>query len=569
MIGVAATRVENRVFAALGLQKSDISFDSCESVEYGGVLFLLPFLLANGLLSYKKYYSQRHSGYYDFDSVILTLAFMYLSRIKSVEQLKHYSPGEMGKLLGLDRIPEARCLRGIIKELSIQERACEWNAYLSEDWIDHEDTSIYYIDGHVQVYHGHLANLGKKHVSRQKLCLPGMMEFWVNNADGLPYFFVTGQVNEKLQEVITTQLAPRLLDLTNGKISQQELDTDELLPRFTLVFDREAYSPSFFRHLWESFRIAVITYRKNVKDKWDEKDFSAYDVDTEVETTMYLCEKEVELNGVKMREVRRLTETGHQTSVITTNYKLSTILIALYMFSRWTQENFFRYMRQEYDIDRIIQYGVDEIDKTTMVVNQKYSNLTQRLKKLREKKARRQAKLYALVTENIKGEMEQTGKNIKKQLCFRQEIELFEAEEQEILAQRKQQPYRISIDEMPEHSRYNKLKTESKHLQNIIKIICYRAETAIANLLTAHYRKGSNEIRALVKSIIFTKADIYPDYKSNILTVRLNSLATPRDNMAINEICQTLNDYEAVFPGTKLKLVLKTATVTPARDQEV
>ncbi|MBA7572976.1 hypothetical protein ES708_14763 [subsurface metagenome] len=463
MIGVAATRVENRVFAALGLQKSDISFDSCESVEYGGVLFLLPFLLANGLLSYKKYYSQRHSGYYDFDSVILTLAFMYLSRIKSVEQLKHYSPGEMGKLLGLDRIPEARCPRGIIKELSIQERACEWNAYLSEDWIDHEDTSIYYIDGHVQVYHGHLANLGKKHVSRQKLCLPGMIEFWVNNADGLPYFYVTGQVNEKLQEMITTQLAPRLLELTNGKVSQQELDTDELLPRFTLVFDREAYSPSFFRHLWESFRIAVIT----------------------------------------------------------------------------------------------------------MVVNQKYSNLTQRLKKLREKKAWRQAKLYALVTENIKGEMEQTGKNIKKQLCFRQEIELFEAEEQEILAQRKQQPYRISIDEMPEHSRYNKLKTESKHLQNIIKIICYRAETAIANLLTAHYRKGSNEIRALVKSIIFTKADIYPDYKSNILTVRLNSLATPRDNMAINEICQTLNDYEAVFPGTKLKLVLKTAIVTPARDQEV
>ena len=173
------------------------------------------------------------------------------------------------------------------------------------------------------------------------------------------------------------------------------------------------------------------------------------------------------------------------------------------------------------------------------------------------------------MTENIKGEMEQTGKHIKKQLCFRQEIELFEAQEQEILAQRKQQPYRISIDEMPEHSRYNKLKTESKHLQNIIKIICYRAETAIANLLTAHYRKGSNEIRALVKSIIFTKADIYPDYKSNILTVRLNSLATPRDNMAINEICQTLNDYEAVFPGTKLKLVLKTATVTPARDQEV
>lgn len=566
MIGVGATRVESRVFAALGLQKSDISFDACESVEYGGVLFLLPFLIANGLLSYKKYYSQRHLGYYDFDSVILTLAFMYLCRVKSVEQLKHHSPGEMGKLLGLDRIPEARCLRGIIKELSVQERASQWNAYLSEDWINQEDTSIYYIDGHVQVYHGHLANLGNKHISRQKLCLPGMMEFWVNNADGLPYFYVTGEVNEKLQEVITTNLAPRLVALTDGKVSHQDITADELLPRFSLVFDREAYSPSFFKHLWECYRIAVITYRKNVKDKWDEEDFSAYDVDNEVETTMYLCEKEVELNGVKMREVRKLTESGHQTSVITTNYKIPAALIALYMFSRWAQENFFKYMRQEYDIDRIIQYGVDELDKTIMVVNQEYSILTQKLKKLRERKARRQAKLYALKTENIKGEMDQTGRNIEKQLYFKQAIELLEAEEQEILSQRKQQPYKISIGEMPQHARYNKLKTESKHLQNIIKIICYRAETAIANLLASHYQKSSDEIRALVKSIIFAKADLYPDHQTNTLTVRLNSLATPRDNMAISEICQTLNDYEAVFPGTNLKLYFKTATEKPAMD---
>jgi len=568
MIGVAATRIEDRVFAALGLQNAEISFDSCESVEFGGVLLLLPFLIANGLLSYKKYYSERHSGYYDFDSVILALAFMYLCRIKSVEQLKHFSPGEMGKLLGLDRIPEARCLREIIKELSVQERASEWNAYLSEDWINQEDTSIYYIDGHVQVYHGHLANLGKKHISRQKLCLPGMVEFWVNNADGLPYFYVTGQVNEKLQEMISTQLAPRLLELTDGRVSQEELDADESLPRFTLVFDREAYSPTFFKHLWDCFRIAVITYRKNVKDQWNEEDFTVYDIDTDVETTMELSEKQVELNGVALREVRRLTESGHQTSVITTNYKIPTALIALYMFSRWSQENFFRYMRQEYDIDRIIQYGVDELDKTIMVVNREYSNFSYKLKKLREKKARRQAKLYALVEENIEGEMEQTGKNIERQLYFRQEIESLEAEEQEILAQRAQHPYKISIGEMPEHTRYNKLKTESKHLQNIIKIICYRSETAIANLLAAYYRKSSNEIRALVKSIIFAKADIYPDYQTDTLTVRLNSLATPRDNSAIREICQTLNDYEAVFPGTKLKLVYKTATINLARDPE-
>lgn len=568
MIGVAATRIEDRVYAALGMQNAEICFEPCESVEYGGVLLLFPFLMANGLLSYKNYYSERLSGYYDFDSVVLTLAFMYLCRIKSIEQLKHVSPGELGKLLGLDRIPEARCLRGIIKELTVQERASEWNAYLSQEWINQEDTSIYYIDGHVQVYHGHLANLGKKHVSRQKLCLPGMVEFWVNNADGLPYFYVTGQVNEKLQEMISAELVPRLLELTDGRISQEDLDADSTLPRFTLVFDREAYSPAFFQHLWESFRIAVITYRKNVKDQWDEEDFTVHDIHTDISTTMELCEKQVELNDIAVREVRRLTDTGHQTSVITTNCKMSTALIALYMFSRWAQENFFRYMRQEYDIDRIIQYGVDELDNTIMVVNREYSNLTYRLKKLRERIARRHAKLYVLVEENIADEMEQTAKNIHKQLLLNKEIELLEAEEKETLAQRTQHPYKISIGEMPEHTRYNKLKTESKHLQNIIKIICYRAETALANLLASYYRKSSNEIRALVKSIIFAKADLYPDDQTNTLTVRLNSLATPRDNLAVREICQTINDYEAVFPGTKLKLVYKTQTLTPTKDQE-
>lgn len=564
MIGVGATRIEDRVFAALGIRKAKIFFEPCESVEYGGVLLLLPFLIANGLLSYKNYYSERLSGYYDFDNVMLSLAFMYLCRIKSIEQLKHFSPGELGKLLGLDRIPEARCMRGIIKEITVQERASQWNAYLSEQWINQEDTCIYYIDGHVKVYHGHLANLGKKHVSRQKLCLPGMVEFWVNNADGLPYFYVTGQVNEKLQEMLTTELVPRLLELTDGRVSQEDLDADHRLPRFTLVFDREAYSPVFFKHLWENFRIAVITYRKNIKDQWEEEEFNVHDIHTDVKSTMVLCEKQVELNGVELREVRRLTDTGHQTSVITTNYKMSTALIALYMFSRWAQENFFRYMRQEYDIDRIIQYGVNELDKSIMVVNREYSNLTYRLKKLRERIARRQAKLYVLLEKNISDEMEQTGKNIQKQLLLSKEIELFEAKEKDIISQRAQHPYKISIGEMPENIRYNKLKTESKHLQNIIKIICYRAETAIANLLSCYYRKSSDEIRALVKSIIFAKADLYPNYQTNTLTVRLNSLATPRDNLAVREICQTINDYEAIFPGTKLKLVYKTATLPPA-----
>jgi len=550
------------MFAALGLGSGgEARFEPCQSLEYGGVLFLIPFLLANGLLSYKNHYLQREGGYYNFDHAVLTFALMQLCRIKSIEQLKHIQPGEFGKLIGLDRTPEAKCLRGIFKELFLQKKAEVWGANLAQEWINDEHPGIYYIDGHVQSYHGYLAHLGKKHSSRQRLCIPGMMEFWVNNAQGVPYFFVTGEVNEKLQQAIQDMIIPQLNTLTKNLTQDKKCPESEFEPNYTLVFDRESYSPAFFATLWVLYRVSVITYNKNVKDKWAEAEFEEIELDTDSgKVKMKLKEKHFEINGVKMREIRKLTSSGHQTSVITTNSVLSTILIAIYMFARWTQENFFRYMRQEYAIDKIMEYGVDEIDGDIKVVNREYSNLTYLLKKIREKIARRKAVLFQIIEQNTNSPLEETGKSIQKQLKIKEELNRLEEDELEIIAKRKKTPYHISIAQMPEETRYNKLKTESKHLQNIIKMICYRADTAFANILAPYYNKSNNEIRALVKSIIFSKADLEPDYINNTLTVTLYSLAAPRDNNAVKNICELLNDTETVFPGTNLMMVYKSAT---------
>ena len=135
----------------------------------------------------------------------------------------------------------------------------------------------------------------------------------------MPYFYVTGQLNEKVLEMLDKHIIPALRNEMPCKYSEQELHNDPCLARFTVVFDREAYSPVFFQKLWDDYRIAVLTYRKNVKDLWDENDFAEYEVEIEGNTSkMQLAEKTVELNGVPMREVRRLCD-GHQTSVITTN----------------------------------------------------------------------------------------------------------------------------------------------------------------------------------------------------------------------------------------------------------
>ena len=62
------------------------------------------------------------------------------------------------------------------------------------------------------MYYGSKALLGKKHISRQRLCLPGVMQYWVNNMEGMPYLYVTGEVNEKLQEMLESTIIPLLKD---------------------------------------------------------------------------------------------------------------------------------------------------------------------------------------------------------------------------------------------------------------------------------------------------------------------------------------------------------------------
>jgi len=82
----------------------------------------------------------------------------------------------------------------------------------------------------------------------------------------------------------------------------------------------------------------VITYRKNVKDKWDEQSFKDQSITIgSNKKTMQLCEKSIELGGHTFREIRCLTETNHQTSIITTHPLLPTTTVAGAIFTRWTQ----------------------------------------------------------------------------------------------------------------------------------------------------------------------------------------------------------------------------------------
>ena len=565
-LGMGAVRVEERLMCAMGFPgAAEIRFESCWTIPFGGVMLLLPFLLECGLMSYGNHYSQRLKGYYNFDNLFIIIAFVYLCRIKSFEQLKLHSSGEFGKLVGYDRIPEVKKLRSMIGEITAQKCVDKWASELSQNWISEDEPELYYIDGHVQVYHGYLANLGKKHVSRQRLCLPGVMEYWVNAHDGSPYFYIAASVNEKMIEMLNEEIVPKLLELHPvSEEHKKRMEENENEPLFTLVFDREAYSPAFFDLLWEKYRIAIITYRKNVKDDWDEALFEECSVPTTMgNANMKLCEQNFQTPDGKhsMREVRKLCADGHQTSIVATNKILPAIVIASYMFARWVQENFFRYMRQEYALDKILQYSVDVLNGELKVVNLAYSNIVYKIKKEREKLQRQKLKLYAHDQKNpLEADEKENEKWMKARTEMIEDVQLLEKQVEELVKKRKETPCKIPIGQMPESSRYNRLNHESKMLQNVIKMICYRAETALANLIAPHYKRANQEIRALIKSVINTPINMEVDRENGELKINLYSLANQRSNEAVGKICETLNATNTIYPGTNLRLIYNIAT---------
>ena len=557
-MGEATTRFVERTLCPLGkgVQAPPV-FEESRALCGAGILFMLPSLLAQGLLKAREVFRLPASHYYGLESVVLTLAFMALARIKNPEQLKQCKPGEIGRFIGLDRIPEVRCLREKIKFISEQQRSVHFNNLLIDQWYrddKQDDTGFLYVDGHVRIYYGYKANLPSKFISRQKLCLSATSEFWVNDAKGMPVMMVMGELSEKLQTVIEHQIIPRLME---AKLISADIENQKE-PQCTLVFDREAYEPAFFRHLWERYRIAIITYRKNVKDLWEANRFESIDVQVLNHViNMDLCEQETELGGYRMREIRRLGASGHQTAIITTHPHLQTKQIAGRMFARWSQENFFRYLIQDYDFDKMISFGVETIDMEKTVVNPQYRKATYQLKKLREKKQRIESKFYPLVEQAIDSELEIIPRITDKQMQYKQMLDQYSQEEGVLVMERKKLQPRIKLGQMPEEKRYNKLKTESKIFMNVIKMICYRAESAVASFISPYLANADKEKRMVVKQIIQANADVIPDYKNNILNVVLYSLSANRYNQAASELANLLNQTETTFPGTELRMVFK------------
>ena len=92
---------------------------------------------------------------------------------------------------------------------------------------------------------------------------------------------------------------------------------------------------------------------------------------------------------------------------------------------------------------------------------------------------------------------------------------------------------------------------------NVIKMICYRAESAVAQWMAPCLAKADNEKRMVIKKVIQSSADLTHDYENKTLSINLHSLQASRLNIATNELALLLNQTETIFPGTDLKMIFK------------
>jgi transposase len=571
-MGVACTRVGERVLASLGkLVGAEVSFETCLDVPKAGVLCALPALVANGLFHGVKQLLGNLAGYYTTFQVLILLALMALCRIKTTEKLRGHAPGELGKLLGLDRAPEVRCLRNKMDELSAEDGAERWAAHLSQYWMEQEPESVgaLYVDGHVRVYHGHLTQLPRRYVSRQRLCLRGITDYWVNDAIGRPFFVVEKEIDPGLLKTLRRDIVPRLLEQVPDQPTDQQLDQDPCLCRFVLVFDREGYSPAFFHEMWNNHRIGCLTYHKHPSEAWPQQWFAEHEVTMpsgEV-ITMQLCEMGSHVGSGKdaiwMREVRKLTASGHQTSLISTAFELAHTQLAARMFSRWCQENFFNYMMQHFDIDVLLEYGVTEFPDTEKVINPSWRQMERSRNSVQNKLRYRRAR-FAEMTMHPETEDKPARYRrwLEKKADLLEEIENFEYQLKELKAKLKDTSKHISWGQLDEKDKFLRLLPGRKRLMDTIRMIAYRAETAMVGLITGP-TVDSSDARRLLQDLFVTEADILPDTENEQLNIRVHNASRPAANRALAQLIEHLNNAKVKYPGTELRLVYELGGYSP------
>jgi hypothetical protein len=340
-------RCFDRLMAHLGLlMDARPLFRDGTRIPGAGVLLAIPAIVESGVIAAaREVYGDIGPAFYGLRTTILFLVLMGLLRIT---------------------------VRRKLSRLALWGRAVAFGRALTTRRVQRVGAAVgfLYVDGHVRVYHGQ-ERIPKAHVARMHFPMPATTDYWVNDAAGDPLFIVTADANAGMVKML-----PKLMDEVRSLVGER---------RITVVFDRGGWSPKLFARLIAA-GFDILTYRKGKSRKVPLRRFQKYKAiidGREVEYTLADQQTWLLKRKLCLRQVTRLCENGHQTQIITSRRDLSAIEVAFRMFGRWRQENFFKYLREEYAIDALVDYQVEPDDEERDVPNPVWNALDAKLRKAR------------------------------------------------------------------------------------------------------------------------------------------------------------------------------------------
>ena len=537
-----ADRRHDRLLAYLGLLEDAAPlFGSGTAIPRAGVLLALPALIAGGVFECAhQIYGSLGPACYGRRTSLLTLLLMALWRSKRPEALKEHSPQDLGRVLGLDRAPEVKTLRRKLAQLAACGRAAQFGHALAQRRVARRASAVgfLYVDGHVRVYHGH-HRLPKAHVARMRLSMPATSDYWVNDKAGDPLFVVTAEANAGLVKML-----PRVLAEVRTLVGKR---------RVTVVFDRGGYSPKLFLQILAA-GFDLLTYRKGRYPRIPRKCFRPHCTGQNGRMIHYqLADQEVRLlkGKLRLRQVTRRMDNGHQTPILTSRRDLPPAQVAFHMFERWRQENFFKYLREEYALDALAEHAAVPDDPTREVPNPAWLAADTKLRQAQAHLDRLQAEYGLQALGNVEQECAtMRGFKIAKSSLGQQIWSALERVMQ-LEARRNKLPRRVPVRSATDQP-IVKLAPERKHLTNLIKMVAYQAESELFRMLAPHYRRMNDEGRTLLQSAFANAADL--EVTDRELRLTLAPMSSAHKTRAIATLCEELNQSETVFPGSHLRM---------------
>lgn len=547
-------RSMDRLLAAMGLLDDALPvFASARSLPRSGVLLAIPTLVASGLLSTaEKIYGSLGPSFYGLRTTLVAYVLLALLRIPQPEALKEYPPGELGRIVGLDRMPEVKTLRRKLARLASLKGSYLLGREIARKRIAERGKVLgfLYIDGHVRAYHGK-HTIPKAYVTRMHLAAPASTDYWVNDQRGDPLFVVTADANAGM----TRMLVPVLREVR------------ELLGphrHSTVVFDRGGWSPQLFRDLL-SMGFDVLTYRKGRTRHIAEKRFTWHRARLDGRRVEYLLHDQPVrfLKGkLRLRQVTRLTETGHQTPMVTSRWDLRAIIVAHRMFERWRQENFFKYLREEYLIDALVDYQVEPDDPNRSVPNPARKTVEKEIHTARVHLKKLRQSYGATAIDYVQGRTRTVVRFEIAEEIIRKKIDKTTDRIKKLKVRCESLPARVPLADARKGQEAVKLSTERKHLTNVLKMVAYQIESDLVELIRSEYKRVEDEGRTFIQTVLQDTADIEPTVDQ--LRITLAPLSSPHRSRVLETLCGVLNKTNTLFPGTQLRMRY---SVTPSHPE--